>query len=319
MSELLELRDVSKWFPAAGKRLVAVDHIDLTLAAGESLGIVGESGCGKSTLSRLVSRLLDVSAGSMVFRERDIGRIPFTAFAGDADRKAIQIVFQDPNDALNPIFTAARSIAEPLISLMGVKRRGAIAARVEALAREVELAPELLGRRPHQLSGGQKARVGIARALASEPDLLVLDEPTAALDASVQAVILRLLTELRRKRGMSYLFISHDFDVIRLMCDRVVVMYLGRIVETGPVAEILSRPAHPYTKALIGAIRDPRHNVPAPGEASSPIDPDPIACRFYGRCPRRSDLCLSKPQILEAVGVNTFVACHHPNEFEASR
>ncbi|RPH45914.1 MAG: ABC transporter ATP-binding protein [Burkholderiales bacterium] len=284
---------LSKRFPlGSGRRapvLHAVDAVDLALRRGESVGLVGESGCGKSTLSRLLARLLDPSDGTITFEGRDIGTIPARAFATSGTRGKIQLVFQDATDSLDPRQTARQAIAEPLLRL-GIA--GDVDERVRRVADEVGLPPELLGRWPHQLSGGQRARVGIARALAPEPSLLILDEPTAALDVSVQAVVLQLLARLRRERGLTYLFVSHDLNVVRLLCDRVVVMYLGRVVEEGPAAQVFDAPGHPYTRALVSAIPGSgRAPVPLPGEVRSPIDPDPAACRFHGRCPDGDAAC----------------------------
>jgi peptide/nickel transport system ATP-binding protein len=235
----------------------AVDGISFTINRGESVGLVGESGCGKSTTSTMVMRLIDKSDGVIMFDGEDIGAIAAKAFAKLPLRKRIQMVFQDPTDSLNPRFTAARAIADPILRLANLKGREAVRARCEALARQVGLPVELLDRFPHQLSGGQKARVGIARAIALNPELVILDEPTAALDVSVQAVVLNLLQELKDTLGMSYLFVSHDLNVVRLLCDRVIVMRAGRIVEQGPTEEILVSPQAQYTRDLLAAIPHP--------------------------------------------------------------
>ena len=235
----------------------AVDGISFTINRGESVGLVGESGCGKSTTSTMVMRLIDKSDGVIVFDGEDIGAIAANAFAKLPLRRRIQMVFQDPTDSLNPRFTAARAIADPIFRLGHLKGREAVRARCEALARQVGLPVELLDRFPHQLSGGQKARVGIARAIALNPELVILDEPTAALDVSVQAVVLNLLQELKDTLGMSYLFVSHDLNVVRLLCDRVIVMRAGRIVEQGPTEEILVSPQAQYTRDLLAAIPHP--------------------------------------------------------------
>jgi peptide/nickel transport system ATP-binding protein len=235
----------------------AVDGISFTINRGESVGLVGESGCGKSTTSTMVMRLIDKSDGVIMFDGEDIGAIAAKAFARLPLRKRIQMVFQDPTDSLNPRFTAARAIADPILRLGNLKGRAAVRARCEALARQVGLPVELLDRFPHQLSGGQKARVGIARAIALNPELVILDEPTAALDVSVQAVVLNLLQELKDTLGMSYLFVSHDLNVVRLLCDRVIVMRAGRIVEQGPTEEILVSPQAQYTRDLLAAIPHP--------------------------------------------------------------
>jgi peptide/nickel transport system ATP-binding protein len=234
----------------------AVDGISFDIARGESVGLVGESGCGKSTTSMMVMRLLDKTAGKIVFDGEDIGAIPARHFAKLPLRKRIQMVFQDPRDGLNPRFTAARAIADPIMRLGNVSR-SKLRARCEELAIQVGLPLELLDRFPHQLSGGQSARVGIARAIALKPDLIILDEPTAALDVSVQAVALNLLQDLKESLGMSYLFVSHDLNVVRLLCDRVIVMRAGQIVEQGPIKRVLVNPEADYTRDLLAAIPHP--------------------------------------------------------------
>jgi peptide/nickel transport system ATP-binding protein len=235
----------------------AVDGVSFTVRRGESVGLVGESGCGKSTTSAMIMRLIDKSAGTIVFDGEDIGEIPPKEFAKLPMRKRIQMVFQDPTDSLNPRFTAARAIADPILRLSEIKGRDAVRARCEELARQVGLPLDLLDRFPHQLSGGQKARVGIARAIALHPELVILDEPTAALDVSVQAVVLNLLQELKQSLGMSYLFVSHDLNVVRLLCDRVLVMRAGKIVEEGPTERVLVAPEAQYTRDLLAAIPQP--------------------------------------------------------------
>jgi peptide/nickel transport system ATP-binding protein len=244
--------------PAAEPELFrAVDGISFSIAHGESVGLVGESGCGKSTTSMMVMRLLDQTSGRIMFDGDEIGGIMPSAFARLPLRKSIQMVFQDPTDSLNPRFTAARAIADPIMQLGGIKGRDALRARCEELAVMVGLPVNLLDRFPHQLSGGQKARVGIARAIALHPKLVILDEPTAALDVSVQAVVLNLLQDLKQSMGMSYLFVSHDLNVVRLLCDRVIVMRTGRIVEQGPSEQVLGNPQDAYTKELLTAIPHP--------------------------------------------------------------
>ena len=235
----------------------AVDGISFTVAKGETLGLVGESGCGKSTTSLMITRLIDPSGGRIVFDGTDIGAIAAKQFAASPHRRRIQMVFQDPTDSLNPRFTAERAIVDPILQMGEIKGRDALRARCEELARLVGLPVELIDRFPHQLSGGQKARVGIARAIALDPDLVILDEPTAALDVSVQAVVLNLLQELKERLGMSYLFVSHDLNVVRLLCDRVIVMQGGRIVEEGTAEEVLGAPKADYTRELLSAIPHP--------------------------------------------------------------
>ncbi len=250
---LLEVRGLVKDYGASR----AVDGVGFAIRSGESLGLVGESGCGKSTTSMMVMRLLDPTAGTITFAGRDIGAVPAARFAGDPDRPKLQMVFQDAGESLNPRWTAARAIADPLHRLGGIKRTDAARDRVERLADLVGLPRALLDRFPHQLSGGQRARVGIARAIALDPKLVVLDEPTAALDVSVQAVVLNLLADLKARLGMSYLFVSHDLHVVRLLCDRVLVMRGGRIVEEGATETVMGQPAHPYTRELLAALPHP--------------------------------------------------------------
>jgi peptide/nickel transport system ATP-binding protein len=232
----------------------AVDGISFQIRRGECVGLVGESGCGKSTTSMMVMRLLDQTSGRIVFDGEELSEIPAKSFARLPLRKRIQMVFQDPTDSLNPRFTAARAIADPILQLGAISGRNAVRARCEELAMQVGLPLDLLDRFPHQLSGGQKARVGIARAIALNPDLVILDEPTAALDVSVQAVVLNLLHDLKQQLGMSYLFVSHDLNVVRLLCDRVIVMQAGQIVEEGLTEKVLERPESGYTWELLDAI-----------------------------------------------------------------
>ena len=243
--------------PAEPEIFRAVDGISFTVGHGESVGLVGESGCGKSTTSMMVMRLLDQTSGRIMFDGEEIGGILPNAFARLPQRKSIQMVFQDPTDSLNPRFTAVRAIADPILRLGNVSGRDALRARCEELATLVGLPVNLLDRFPHQLSGGQKARVGIARAMALNPKLVILDEPTAALDVSVQAVVLNLLQDLKQSLGMSYLFVSHDLNVVRLLCDRVIVMRTGKIVEQGTSDQVLGDPQNAYTKELLTAIPHP--------------------------------------------------------------
>jgi peptide/nickel transport system ATP-binding protein len=304
--------------------LHAVDGVSFAIGRGESVGLVGESGCGKSTLIRLITRLLDPTEGMVAFEDTKISQIPARYFADRPERSQIQLVFQDPTDSLNPRFTAFDTITEPLRRLGHVKSRQTLRERATELAELVGLPLELLPRYPHQLSGGQKARVGIARAIALHPQLLVLDEPTSALDVSVQALILHLLADLKERLGMSYLFVSHDLNVVRLLCDRVLVMYLGKIVESGPVNDIFDNPAHPYTKALISAIPSfeaKPQPIPLTGEPRSPINPDPNVCRLYGRCPHGQDRCHQEMPLLQPAAADVAptptshqVACHFPLE-----
>ncbi len=336
MTVLLDVAEVSKVFPVSGgpgfaarlkrrfaggverlPKVYAVDGVSFVIDQGETVGLVGESGCGKSTLVRALTRLIDVSDGTVKLGDRNVSRKAARVFARDRDRARIQMVFQDAGESINPRFTAFAAIADPLRRLR--KFRGqALKERVETVASQCGLPLALLTRFPHQLSGGQRARVGIARAIAVEPELLVLDEPTAALDVSVQVVILQLLQRLKREFGMSYLFVSHDLSVVRLICDRVLVMYLGKIVESGPAAEVFEHPLHPYTKALVAAVPRMGDNLGERlrlvGEPRSPIDPDPNVCRFYGRCLYGTDACKTTMPALRSFGARK-VACHFAENF----
>jgi peptide/nickel transport system ATP-binding protein len=265
---LLELQHVTKSF---GGPVPAVDDVSFRIAQGGALGLVGESGSGKSTLSRLVCRLLDPDDGDIVFDGESIARVAARDFHKSPRRRDIQIVFQDPNDSLNPRHTAFDSIAHPLRRLEGLRNGTALRTRVREAAARAGLPMELLERFPHQLSGGQKARVGIARAIAPRPRLMILDEPTAALDVSVQAVILQLLDRLRREEGIGLLFVSHDLNVVRMLCDDLVVLQAGKVMEAGPSQAIFQRPQSDYTRALLDAVPyfDPqRRAVPLSSSAA---------------------------------------------------
>ena len=296
--------------------LHAVDGVSFEIGHGETIGLVGESGCGKSTLARLLVRLIEPTEGTIKLDGEEISAIPARSFGRSPLRAQIQMVFQDATDSLNPRFTAFRAIADPLLRLRRLSSV-ALRARVEEAARLTGLPQELLTRFPHQLSGGQKARVGIARAIAVEPQLLILDEPTSALDVSVQVVILQLLAELRRRLDLSYLFVSHDLNVVRLLCDGILVMYLGRIVESGSAERVFAAPAHPYTQALLSAVPKissggRQERIGLPGEPRSPIDPAPDICPLYGRCSRATELCTRAMPPLREIARGRYAACHYP-------
>jgi len=264
---LLEVKNLVKVFPRSGSTTQwpwskaseadlfrAVNNLSFSLQPGESLGLVGESGCGKSTTSSIITRLLDPTSGQVIFDGEDLTAMPCKTFAHLPQRMKIQMVFQDAHDSLNPRYTARDAIGEPLLRLLKMKPGARYEARIKELAAMVGLPEHLLSRFPHQLSGGQKARVGIARAISVNPRLLVLDEPTSALDVSVQAVVLQLLDRLKRELGMSYIFVSHDLNVVRLLCERVIVMNKGQIVETGLADDVLRNPQQDYTRTLVQAI-----------------------------------------------------------------
>lgn len=325
MTALLEARNLKKHFSLAPKwpfseppKLHAVDGVDLVIEPGEAVGLVGESGCGKSTLSRLVSRLLDPTEGELLLEGRDIGRLTTARFARSELRRLIQMVFQDPTESLNPLLTAFDLIADPARMLLPRAGSAELRRRVEAAAEAVNLPLALLTRLPHQLSGGQKARVGIARAIVVEPRLLVLDEPTSALDVSVQATVLQLLDRLRRERGIALLFVSHDLNVVRLLCDQIVVMYLGQVVERGPSSEIYANPGHPYTRALLSAIPTLRpgkiERIKLEGDPLSPISPSATQCRFCGRCPIERAQCRVSMPALREVAPGRQARCHFAEE-----
>ena len=259
--KLVEVVDLVKTYQGKSGPVHAVKGISFHIREGQSVGLVGESGCGKSTTSSMLVRLLDPTSGAILYDGHDIAGVPAERFARDPRRGQIQMVFQDATDSLNPRHCARDAIAEPLARLGGISGKR-LRARVEELAQLTGLPADLLTRYPHQLSGGQKARVGIARAIALEPRFLILDEPTAALDVSIQAVVLNLLADLRARLGMTYLFVSHDLNVVRLLCDHVIVMQDGDIVEAGAAAQVMDAPAHPYTRALLAAAPKPPGALP---------------------------------------------------------
>jgi oligopeptide/dipeptide ABC transporter ATP-binding protein len=302
------LRSIMPW--RVPRVVRAVDGVSLRVAAGETLGLVGESGCGKSTLARCVLRLIEPTRGRVLLDEEDLTALPEEALR--RRRRDIQMVFQDPTASLNPRLSVAATVDEPLAlhtPLAGAARRE----RVDEVLEEVGLGAGLRDRYPHQLSGGQRQRVNIARAIATHPRLVVLDEPTSALDVSLRARVILLLAELKRRMGMAYLFISHDLSTVRYLCDRVAVMYLGVLVEEAPAAELFDHPAHPYTRALLSCIPVPDPDV-APerlrlsGEVPSPID-IPGGCRLRGRCPLAQPVC-AEPVPLREIAPGHTVACH---------
>ncbi|MBC7376673.1 MAG: ABC transporter ATP-binding protein [Burkholderiaceae bacterium] len=315
---LLTVRNLRKHFPVRGglldrkpRYVHAVDGVSFTVAKGETLGIVGESGCGKSTTARLIARLISPDSGELVFDGDGVGQ--YGGMALKEFRRNTQMVFQDSFASLNPRLTALEAIAYgPQVH--GVPKQAALE-RSRALLARVGLEPGQFGSRyPHELSGGQRQRVNLARALAFEPRLLILDESVAALDKSVQAQVLNLLQELKAERGLTYLFISHDLHVVHYIADRVVVMYLGEIVESGPVDALYAQPRHPYTRALLSAVpsTDPSRRTqvaPIAGDPPNPINP-PSGCRFRDRCPHAMSVCASQAPALRETTAGHWAACH---------
>ena len=310
--KLLSIDDLRVHFPIAGGRTVhAVDGVSLSVDRGRTFGVVGESGSGKTTLALAVMRLVPITSGSIT-----LGGSPLTGIEGDelrAARRRFQMVFQDPFSSLNPRDRVGALIRQPM-DLLNVGEPGKRAERVDQLMIEVGLRPEAANLYPHQFSGGQRQRIGVARALATNPDLVVFDEPVSALDVAVQAQVLNLIRRLQRENGLTYLFISHDLGVVRHVCDDVGVMYLGQIAERAPTAAIYAEPLHPYTQALIAAAPSLSHrriSRPAPiqGDPPSPINL-PKGCRFAARCPIAQPRCIETPPALRELRPGHHVACH---------
>ena len=314
MTKLLSVEDLTVEYAVGGRSLFAVSGVSLHVDRGETLGLVGESGCGKSTLGRAVLQLRRPTGGKVVFDGTELTTLDGAALR--RMRKRLQLIFQDPIASLNPRRRIGDIIAEPLI-ITGVTDKAECDRRVREVMVAVGLDPDgTMGRLPHEFSGGQCQRICIARALILEPELVICDEPVSALDVSIRAQILNLLEEMKRRYGLTLLFIAHDLAVVKAVSDRIAVMYLGKLCEVSSTERLFARPAHPYTALLLEAIPvpdptvRPMANVPL-GEPPSPLDP-PSGCRFRTRCPRADARCAAEAPLLHEVGGGQFVACHHP-------
>lgn len=316
---LLQIRDLKKHFVTESgvfrkkKQLVqAVDGVSFDVFPGETLGVVGESGCGKSTLGRTLLKLYEPTEGNIQFEDRDITKISSGAMR--PLRRKMQMIFQDPYASLNPRMTVGNVIGEALSIHKIATDKDGIERRVRKLLDTVGLRPESLYRYPHEFSGGQRQRIGIARALAVDPTFIVCDEPISALDVSIQAQIVNLLQDLQQELGLTYLFIAHDLMVVRHICNRMAVMYLGNVAEIGDAETIYTTPKHPYTKALLSAVPHPdpdrkKNRIALTGEIPSPINP-PSGCKFHPRCPEVMDICKTHAPDLIQIGANQQAACH---------
>lgn len=316
---ILQVEHLKKYFPVPNGVLHAVDDVSFSLDAGKTLGVVGESGCGKSTLGKTILRLTDPTAGRVRFEGKDVAALSAKEF--HKLRPDMQMIFQDPYASLDPRLTVRKLIAEPMEIYKTQPSKAALNQRVDELMETVSLAKRFANSYPHELDGGRRQRIGIARALALNPKLIVCDEPVSALDVSIQAQVLNLLQDLQKDLGLTYIFVTHDMSVVKHISDDIIVMYLGQIVEKAPAKELFQQHWHPYTKALLSAIPIPSlHNRPKrvimQGEISSPINP-PDRCRFAGRCAYCTETCKEgKTPPLEEVTPGHFVACHRVREIQ---
>lgn len=318
MTTILDVENLKVHFPVkkgvfsrVHEHVRAVDGVSLTLQRGETLGLVGESGCGKTTFGLAVLRLIESTDGKIVFQDKDISQL--TKSELQSIRKEMQIIFQDPYSSLNPRMTVNRILSDPM-KIHDLYHGREIKDRVAYLLEKVGLSPEQGERYPHQFSGGQRQRIGVARALALNPQMIIGDEPVSALDVSIQAQIINLLIDLQGEFKLSYIIISHDLAVVEYICDRIAVMYLGKIVETTSFRALYTNPKHPYTQALLSAIptastKNRRERIILTGDVPSPIDP-PAGCRFHPRCPKRMDGCDQTEPELKDTGDEHYVACH---------
>lgn len=310
--KLIEVKNVKKYFNTKKGLLHAVDDVSFDINKGETLGVVGESGCGKSTTGRVVLRLLEATEGEVLFEGENI--LKYSPEKMREMRKQMQIVFQDPFASLNPRLSVSEIIAEPLIVHKQFSNKNDMLKRIKELMDTVGLAERLVNTYPHELDGGRRQRIGIARALALNPKFIVQDEPVSALDVSIQAQILNLMADLQDELGLTYMFISHDLSVVKHVSDNIAVMYLGKIVELTDYKTIFAKPLHPYSQALLSAIPVPKlhstqNRIILEGDVPSPINP-PEGCRFYGRCRYRQDICKEKSPELREIEPGHQVACH---------
>lgn len=309
--KILEVKNLKKYFDTPKGKLHAVDDVTFTIEKGKTLGIVGESGCGKSTTGRTILRLIEPTSGEIFFEGKDIAK--YNAEEMRKMRKEMQLIFQDPFASLNPRKTVSEIIGEPLKLHKLVKNKAELTQRILELMTRVGLAERLVNSYPHELDGGRRQRIGIARALALEPKFIVCDEPVSALDVSIQAQVLNLLKDIQEEMGLTYIFITHDLSVVNHFSDDIAVMYLGQMIEKAPAEELFARPTHPYTKALLSAIPVPdihynQERIILKGEITSPINPKP-GCRFASRCIYATEECSSKQPMLEDIGNEHFVSC----------
>ncbi len=315
-NNILEVKNLKKHFDTPKGTLHAVDGVDFTIEAGKTLGVVGESGCGKSTLGRVILHLLDSTSGEIIYDGENITKVDKKQFIDL--RKEMQIIFQDPFSSLDPRMTVSEIIKEPLVIHGVTKDKNELDKRVSELMSTVGLVDRLVNAYPHELDGGRRQRIGIARALALNPKFIVADEPVSALDVSIQAQVLNLMQDLQQEFGLTYMFITHDLSVVKHISDEILVMYLGKMVEKAPAKELFANPLHPYTKALLSAIPTPsltkkRERILLKGEIVSPIEPKP-GCRFAPRCPYAEELCRTTEPEIEEVSLGHEIVCHFVKE-----